>query len=254
MHQPTLRVLQVLQSIASEGSGKRLTELSHELDIPKSTLLPILQTLCEAQFLTKDESGRYDAGTALFSLGAEFSGKFPLLPHVRQMLEALVRELGETCYFGVLDEGQVLYLEKADSPQPLRMLTAVGHRLPAYATGLGKALLMDHTASQLAALYPEPLKALTERTITDLSRLDEQLEKARLEGYTWESEESTPHVRCFAVPVRKHGRIVAAISMTIPLFRYEESQKERILDALTETSRHIQLTIEQTNAHFTDIF
>ena len=50
------------------------------------------------------------------------------------------------------------------------------------------------------------------------------------------------------------GAIVAAISMTIPLFRYEESQKERILDALTETSRHIQLTIEKTNAHFTDVF
>ena len=254
MHQPTLRVLQVLQSIASEGIGKRLTELSRELDIPKSTLLPILQTLCEQQYLTQDESGRYGAGTSLFSLGAEFSGKFPILPYVHQKLAGLVQELGETCYFGVLDEGQVLYLEKADSPQPLRMLTNVGHRLPAYATGLGKALLMEHDAAALTALYPEPLKSLTEHTLTDLSQLSMQLRQARLEGYAWESEESTPHVRCFAVPVRKHGQIVAAISMTIPLFRYEESQKERILDALTETSRHIQLTIEQTNAHFTNIF
>ena len=158
MHQPTLRVLQVLQSIASEGQGKRLTELSRELDIPKSTLLPILQTLCERQFLTQDESGRYGAGKSLFTLGATFSGKFPILSYVHRKLEDLVLELGETCYFGVLDEGQVLYLEKADSPQPRRMLTTVGHRLPAYATGLGKALLMEHTGDQLSALYPEPLQ------------------------------------------------------------------------------------------------
>jgi DNA-binding IclR family transcriptional regulator len=254
MHQPTLRVLQVLQSIAAEGQGKRLTELSRELDIPKSTLLPILQTLCQQQFLTQDDAGRYGAGTSLFSLGAAFNSKFPILPYVHQRLEGLVRELGETCYFGVLDEGQVLYLEKADSPQPLRMLTTVGHRLPAYATGLGKALLMESDLPQLSALYPTALMPLTEHTITDLSALHAQLKQARQDGYTWESEESTPHVRCFAVPVRKHGAIVAAISMTIPLFRYEESQKERILDALTETSRHIQLTIEKTNAHFTDIF
>jgi len=254
MHQPTLRVLQVLQNIASEGSGKRLTELSRELDIPKSTLLPILQTLCRQRFLTQDETGRYGAGTSLFSLGATFSGKFPILPYVHEQLERLVRELGETCYFGVLNGGDVLYLEKADYPQPLRMLTSVGHRLPAYATGLGKALLMEHDVSQLKALYPDPLPSLTEQTITDLPQLNLQLRQARMDGFTWESEESTPHVRCFAVPVRKHGQIVAAISVTIPLFRYEENQKKRILDALTETSRRIQQTIEQTNAHFTDIF
>ena len=254
MHQPTLRVLQVLQSIASEGFGKRLTDLSRDLDIPKSTLLPILQTLCDQHFLTQDESGRYGAGTSLFSLGAAFSGKFPILPYVHQALEDLVQNLGETCYFGVLDEDHVLYLEKADSPQPLRMLTTVGRRLPAYATGLGKALLMDLDEARLASLYPQPLTALTEHTITDLSQLFAQLQQAQVDGYAWESEESTPHVRCFAVPVRKHGNIIAAISVTIPLFRYDETEKTRILDALTETSRQIQQTIEQTNAHFTDIF
>lgn len=254
MHQPTLRVLQVLQSIASEGNGKRLTDLSRELDIPKSTLLPILQTLCAQQYLTQDESGRYGAGTSLFSLGAAFAGKFPILPYVHQVLESLVQQLGETCYFGVLDGGHVLYLEKADSPQPLRMLTTVGRRLPAYATGIGKALLMETDPIQLTRLYPEPLVPLTEHTITDLTQLSIQLRLARLDGYAWESEESTPHVRCFAVPIRKHGVIIAAISVTIPLFRYDEGQKELILEKLKAASKQIQLTIEQTNAHFTDIF
>lgn len=253
MHQPTLRVLQVLQSMTSDG-GKRLADLSRELDIPKSTLLPILQTLCQHQFLVQDDSGRYSAGTFLFSLGAAFAGRFPILRFVHQQLKALVQQLGETCYFGILDGSHVLYLEKADSPQPLRMLTSVGHRLPAYATGIGKALLMEKTVQQLQTLYPDPLTPLTENTVNDLPQLYSQLRQARLDGYTWEVEESTPHVRCFAVPVRKHSAIVAAISVTIPLFRYEESGKEQILSLLQTTANTIQEILEQTDAHFTDIF
>lgn len=254
MHQPTLRVLQVLQSIASEGNGKRLTDLSRELDIPKSTLLPILQTLCQQQYLAQDDSGRYGAGMSMFSLSTAFSGKFPILPYVHRTLEALVEQLGETCFFGVLDGGHVLYLEKVESSQPLRMLTSVGRRLPAYATGIGKALLMETDAAQLSQLYPEPPEPLTPNTITDLAELALQLRQARLDGYAWESEESTPHVRCFAVPVRKHGTIVAAVSASFPLFRYNEADKDRILETLKATAYEIQQTIEQTNAHFTDIF
>lgn len=253
MHQPTLRVLQVLQSMTTD-SGKRLADLSRELDIPKSTLLPILQTLCQQQYLTQDDSGRYSAGTSLFSLGAAFAGRFPILRFVHQQLSELVRQVGETCYFGILDGSDVLYLEKSDSPQPLRMLTSVGHRLPAYATGIGKALLMEKSVQQLQELYPLSLTPLTANTVTDLPQLYAQLRQARLDGYTWEVEESTPHVRCFAVPVRKHGAIVAAISVTIPLFRYEENQKDALLTLLQTTATQIQETIEQTDAHFTNIF
>ena len=250
MHQPTLRVLQVLDHIARQGGSHRLADLSRELDIPKSTLLPILQTLCANHYLSQDENGKYGAGTALFSLGTTFSGSFPVLSYVRKELEALVRVLGETCYFGTLEEGQVLYLEKQDSPQPLRMLTAPGKRLPAYATGIGKALLMDTDADSLRQLYPDGLTPITPNTITDLDLLLSQLQQAQLDGYTWESEESTPHVRCFAVPIRKNGAIVAAISVSIPLFRYEESKKDSILDSLRQTAAAISQTLCQTDAHF----
>lgn len=254
MHQPTIRVLQVLEYIAKNGSGQRLADLSRDLQIPKSTLLPILQTLCANRYLSQDENGRYGAGTALFSLGSYFSGAFPVLTFVRSELEALVQKLGETCYFGIPEGGHVLYLAKQDSPQPLRMLTSVGHRLPAYATGIGKALLMDTSFEDLHTLYPEGLVPLTKHTITEFSRLFAQLQQARLDGYTWESEESTPHVRCFAVPVRKNGRIVAAISVTFPLFRYDEEEKDRIISVLTQTAETIGTTFEKTDAHFGDSF
>lgn len=254
MHQPTLRVLQVLEQVARDGSGQRLADLSCVLQIPKSTLLPILQTLCQHKYLSQDDLGRYLPGTSLFSLGTAFSDGFPVLQYIREQLQLLVDELGETCFFGVLDEGLVLYLEKVESTQPLRMLTSVGRRLPAYATGIGKALLCDLDEAQLRQLYPTGLAPLTEHTITDVSQLHQQLLQVRQEGYAWESEESTPHVRCFAVPVRKHGVTVAAVSVTIPLFRYQEEDRPRILSTIQAVAAQMGTTLEQTNAHFGDLF
>lgn len=254
MHQPTLRVLDILDLLAKHSGPLRLTDFSKALDIPKSTLLPILQTLCKRKYLHQDDSGLYGAGTALFSMGSAFAGCFPVLTYVNQHLETLAMELQETCYFGALEDGQVLYLRKQDSPQPLRVLTDTGRRMPAYATSLGKALLMDHDRETLRSLYPNGLAALTRHTLPDIDVLAEQLALARLEGYTWEIEESTEHIRCFAVPVRKHGRIIAAISVAIPLFRYHEEQKATIVSALQEQASRITRTIEQTDAHFGELF
>lgn len=254
MHQPTLRVLQILETIASTGKEIRLSEFSRLLDIPKSTLLPILQTLCQQRYLVQDDVGRYQAGTALLSLGAGFSDSFPILKYVHQQLEVLVNTLGETCYFGILDGNSVLYLDKVDSPQPLRMLTSIGKKLPAYATGIGKALLSGKTELQLHQLYPDGLQPLTDNTITDFQILAAQLRQAIADGYTWEIEESTPHVRCFAVPVWKFGKPVAAVSVSIPLFRYCESNREKIIYTLQETASSLSQTIENTNAHLGESF
>lgn len=254
MHQPTLRVLEVLQAVAKDSSSKQLSDFSKELNIPKSTLHPILQTLCENRYLYQDELGRYRAGTALFSIGASFSGSFPLLDYVGQELEQLVQTFRETCFFGALVQGDVLYLCKQDSPHPLRFLTEAGRRLPAYATGIGKALLLEHTPAQLQALYPHELRPLTGNTITDLPRLQEQLEEGRDRGFTWELEESTESVRCFGVPIRKNGKITAAISMAIPLFRFDEAAQDAIVSALQTCAARIGATMEATDAHFGELF
>jgi len=254
MHQPTHRVLDILEFVAKNPEPLRLTDFSRELDIPKSTLLPMLQTLCGKKYLFQDLRGNYTAGTALFSMASAFSGCFPLLDYLRQELTQLVDRFQETCYCGALEQGDVLYLCKVDSPQPLRVLTDTGRRMPAYSTSLGKALLTDHSLPRLAGLYPHGLQAVTEATVTDLQTLHAQLQQARVDGYAWEIEESTRHVRCFAVPVRKHKTIVAAISIAIPCFRYEESRQQELIEALQQTALRIGHTMEQTDAHFGELF
>ena len=240
MHNPTLRVTEVLNLLCKNNVPMRLSDIGRELNIPKSTLLPILQTLVKCGYIGKDASERYFPGFALFALGKAAGAAYGPSDFIQENLRKMVEQFQETCYYGILENGNVLYLEKIDSPQPLRMLTAIGRRLPAYATGLGKALLLDKTKEQLEQLYSEGMPPLTAKTITDPEKLYRQLQQARVLGYTWETEESTEHIRCFAVPVRKAGVIMGAVSIAIPLFRYREETCPAIIQALKETAVSIE--------------
>ena len=245
MHKPTARVLEILELLSTAEESLRLADISRALEIPKSTLLPILQTMVQCRYLEKDGADRYRLGMAMLGAAAAAGRRHSSQKFIRSCLKELVGEFRETCYYGVLDEDRVLYLEKVDSPQPIRMLTSIGRRLPAYATGIGKALLADHTLAQLEALYPNGLTPLTEKTVPNIQALSAQLEGAKKDGYAWEIEESTDHIRCFAVPVRIQGKITGAISMAIPLFRYQEEKKEEIIAALKKNAANLGNLLQQ---------
>ncbi len=244
MHNPTLRVTEVLNLLCKNPSPMRLSDISRELNMPKSTLLPILQTLVNCQSIGKDGADRYFPGFALLTLGTAARTAYGPSDFIREHLKTLVERFQETCYYGIPEGSNVLYMEKIDSPQPLRMLTEIGRRLPAYATGLGKALLMDSTKEQLAELYAAGMEPLTEKTITNPEVLYAQLQEAKRLGYTWETEESTSHIRCFAVPVRQNGKIAGAVSIAIPVFRYRESENSAIIQALKETAKAIETGLQ----------
>lgn len=253
MHQPTERVIKIFELAATSAEGKRLVDFAAELDIPKSTLLPILTTLCEHHYLAR-ETDRYFPGAALFSLARSFGEDHPTMDYVHRELISLVERFGETCYFGVPDGGNVLYLDKVDSPNPLRMLTTIGRRLPAYATGIGKALLMGKSETELKGLYTDGLSPLTSKTITDISALAAQLNQAVADGYAQEIEESTEFIRCFAVPVKKLGTTVAAISIAIPIFRYDECLRNEIIESLIAAATRLGGLLDATNGGSDNIF
>ncbi|HJA91534.1 MAG TPA: IclR family transcriptional regulator [Candidatus Eisenbergiella merdipullorum] len=229
-HRSTTRVLDALELIAGGGrNGYTLTEICQRLDAPKSSMFPILHTLCGRGYLTlQADSGRYTTGPSALRLGNAYLENIDALDEITKELQIITAACSETSYFATLKGGNVFYLAKADSPEPIRMVAAIGHSLPAYSTGIGKALLTDCSLPDLKRLYPDGLKPLTSHTITDLQALEEQLVKARKSGFSYESEESTPYICCIAVPLRKGGQIVAAVSVAVPVFRYTEEKAELI--------------------------
>ncbi len=115
----------------------------------------------------------------------------------------IVTACHETCHLGSLKNGDVYYLKKVETPLRSRTVTVEGRSLPAYATGVGKALLADYQLPQLKALYYDGLYPLTEHTITDFRQLADQLAEIRASGFAYECEESTRGIRCIGVPLRK---------------------------------------------------
>ena len=147
----------------------------------------------------------------------------------RPFLEQLSSETSETVHLAVLDGESVVYVDKIDSPHLLRMYSHVGRRAPAYCTGLGKALLSSLTEPELRRIYPQKkLHRFTPNTITEPGRLEAELAEIRQRGVAVDNEEHEVGIVCFAAPVRERsGRVLAAISVSIPKLRFAAADRQR---------------------------
>jgi IclR family KDG regulon transcriptional repressor len=240
-HHATGRVLDVLELLAASNEGYTFTELCNAIKAPKSSMFPIIHTLRERNFLVLNEvTLKYNIGSMAFQVGNAFLNNFDIMKKIRDEMQDIVDICSETCHFATLTGGDVLYLDKIDSPEPIRMFSSVGNRIHAYGTGLGKALLIDYSLSELKKLYPDGLRSITKKTITDFQILEDQLQEARINGITYEVEESNKYICCVALPIRKANKVIAALSVAIPTFRYTEEKKERAKQLLFNAKAKIE--------------
>ncbi|MFY9176604.1 MAG: IclR family transcriptional regulator [Caldicoprobacterales bacterium] len=245
-HRTTSRVIEILTLVASSNDGLTLTDLAEKMKAPKSSIYPILKTLSNFNFLNYNQRNfTYRIGYQAFEIGNAYLNNFDLMEEIKTTMTNMVNVCSETCHYAILIEGDVLYLQKIDSPEPIRMFSSIGKRLPAYGTGLGKALLMDHNMDQLRSLYPNGLKKLTKNTASSVEELYDQLQAAKAEGFAYEVEESNEHIRCIAVPIRKNGIIFSALSVAIPVFRYTDEKGELIKHLLKNAKERIEKLLEQ---------
>ena len=240
-HRSTKRVIDILSQIAdSENQGVSLAELSSKLDAPKSSVFPILYTLKEYNLI---KYKTYELGNAFVKDGTVNAA-------ILDIMHDITRQSRETCFFGELIEGNVFYLFKTDSPESLRMVSP-GKTLPAYSSGIGKALLSDMSLEDLQKLYPGKLEPITPNTITDLNILAQQLQKIRVQGIAFEKEESTQFIQCIAIPIRRNGKVRAALSVAIPVFRYSNEKEAMIIGLLKQAQIRIEELISSSEwTHF----
>lgn len=243
-----------MELISSHTAGYTLTEICQRIDAPKSSMFPIIHTLEQRGYLSQETSTlRYRISQMAFQVGNAYLDHIDSLYEVQRELQNIVNVCEESCHFAIPSGSDVFYLKKVDSSETIRMIASVGKKLPAYGTGLGKALLMDHTLADLRRLYPKGLLPLTEHTITDLAVLFAQLQKAKAEGFAYEVEESNQYIRCIAVPLRQKEKIVAAISVAIPTFRYSEEKAALIKQLLLNAKYKLESILAKIDIDFTDL-
>jgi IclR family acetate operon transcriptional repressor len=223
--------------------GLRLTDIVHHAQLPKSTVLRLIETLLDADMI-REVDGVYRLGPRCAVWGSAFLDGLELRSLARDLLERLVSISSETAHLGVLDGTRILYIDKMDSPHSLRMFSRVGLTSPLYCTGLGKALLAFAGDSLLEKVIAEGLARRTENTITDGDALRAEMARIRRSGYSVDDVENEDGVRCTGAPVfDHHGRLAAALSIAGPMHRMTRERlgdlAPKVAEAGLELSRRL---------------
>jgi DNA-binding IclR family transcriptional regulator len=230
----------VINVLAEDPGEATIAELAAALKLHKSTVHRLLMILSEHRMVERDENtGRYHLGLRLFELGTVAIGRFNIRERARKHLEKLVYEVDETVHLCVLDDGEVLYLDKFESSRSIRMACRTGRRNPVHCTAVGKAILAHLSESDVdEILTRHGMPRRTAKTITTPAEFKAELKLVRERGYSIDDEEVEDGVRCVGAPVLGHsGRPMAAISVSAPSFRLTAEKYEVVAAALCRATK-----------------
>jgi DNA-binding IclR family transcriptional regulator len=238
-----LRAFKLLEAFSYDRPRYSHTELAGLLDINKSSLTRLLNTLVTAGYLSKDrKTGEYVLASKIVGIAGVYLGHMEIHKAARPILGEIAKYLGETVHLGILDDYHVLYIDKIDTQRSVGMKSYVGRRLPAYSSALGKNLLAWLDEEKLERyLRSVELKSFTPNTITDAAELREHLKMVKRQGYAVDNQENEPHLFCVGAPVfDMNRRAIAAISVAAPSFRIDTPEvKAKSIKAVIEAAKNI---------------
>jgi DNA-binding IclR family transcriptional regulator len=204
-------------------------EVAETLGLAKSSAHDLLISLAHVGLLGKTEGGRYRLGWRLVTLSETLLATTELRREARPIMEELSAHYQETLHLAVLDDTKVVYVDKLEGRQAVRVeLTSLGTRLYAHCSALGKVLLAYRAEAEVKRIIQiEGLPRFTPHTITDEDELELALSKIRKQGFAYDMEEILPDLCCVGAPIYNHtGHVMAAISMSVPAYRFQRSQAE----------------------------
>ncbi|MBO8127516.1 MAG: IclR family transcriptional regulator [Firmicutes bacterium] len=235
------RALDILDLLGSSSKELGVTEISKAMGLPKTTVYRLLTTLMAHQYVNQDvDTGKYRLGLHLAKLGRQVLDHIDLRQAVRPFLKKLATLTGETVHLGILDNNQMIYIDKVESDQMLTMKSRIGASAPVHCTAVGKVLLAYASEKIIETILAQPLTGFTSTTITDPEALRRHLATIRERGYAIDDEEHEIGIRCIGVPVRNHARkVIAAISVAGPAVRITRERLEEIKPLVIEIGHEI---------------
>lgn len=239
------KAVEILLCIKESDSieGMTIAELSEKLDMGKSVVHRILDTLYAYRFVEKTEkTGTYRLGWGIYEIAQSVPAQHSLSENIyRKVMERLCNQFQETVNLGIYNNGEVVIICKVEPDRRVRSNIEIGEREPLYATALGKQFLASFTKNKMQEYFTSiKWTKLTEHTIIDLSQMYEELKKVRMQGYSIDNKEYSEDLICIAAPIYDfENKIVAAMSISVPESRYTPSRAEEIIVALKEAAMEV---------------
>lgn len=229
-----------LNAIAEVPAGLSLADVARACDLPKATAHRLLATLVDTGLVRQLGDGRYGLGSHCLVLGEAYLDTIDLRTEALAAMRSLVDETGETCHLGLLSDGHIVYIEKLDSPHPIRMYSRVGATNPAATTSLGKAILAFSGEEVAAAVYERGIPRRTSATVTDVAEARRRLADVRRDGYAVDDVENEEGIRCVAAPILDHdGQPVAGISISGPEHRVTRERVQELGQAVRGAAERV---------------
>ena len=246
------RAFDILRAVSAHGEGTSLAEITRQVALPKSTVSRMLSTLESIGAVERlAEAEGFRIGAEIVTLASQVAYPRSLIAIARPYLQELAQVSGETISLSVPDGDRALTIDQIDSWRDLRLGNWIGKRLPLYCTSDGKLYLAQWSADALNEYLSRPLEQYAANTITDPTRLRQELAQIRIQGYAWNDRERDADLISIAVPIQdENAHVVAAICMFGPFFRFPPPEERAELVQLTvETANRISARIQTLTTH-----
>lgn len=211
------RTFDIIELLAAAPNGMGVTEIGQKAGLHKSTVYRLINALVRRGYLEKDQNtGLYRIGLKFIEISSLYIKQIELKTEAAPFMRHLSESTGQVTHLAILDETEVVYIEKIDVIQNLRMYSQIGKRIPVYCSALGKVLLLGRSIDDQERIL-EKIKYTrhTDNTITSKAEFINELEIVRQRGWAVDNEEHETGIRCIAAPIRDFtGKVIAAISIT----------------------------------------
>ena len=244
--QSVSRALDILEAFSTKEGALGVTELSRKLRLHKNNVFRLLATLETRGYVEQDrESGTYRLGVRPYEVASVFLSHLDWRRQARPVLEALARELGESCYLVIRRGASVIYVDVVETDAPIRVAPRLGLRFPTHATAGGKLLAAALTREKFEELFPSSsLERLTPKTIAEREVLFSHFGHIADNGYALSDEEDAPGVRALAAPVSDFTKeVVGAVECVAPVFRMDDARVAAVVGPLKTAAREITARI-----------
>ncbi|MDN4523043.1 IclR family transcriptional regulator [Fictibacillus fluitans] len=244
------RALDIITLVSLKKGGLGVTEIAKHIDINKSSVYRILSTLVLYGYIEQDkETGRYKLGYKFLEVSSKLLESIDLRSEAKPFLQELEDETNEVVHLVVFDQGEVVYIEKLDGSETLRMHSKVGKRAPMHCTSVGKAILASLPASEVIDILDRKgMPRHTDKTITNKDQFLEELNHVRQKGYALDLEENETGITCIAVPIYDHlGTVAGAVSISGPTLRMTDERLEQLKPRMQQIGKQISARLGYTN-------
>ena len=236
------RVIQILETIGNSEKGCTHKELSSVLNIPKSSLTSLLNTLVQRGYLASGtDNRRYNLGPQLLVLTGRFLSGLDLVRLGQPILNQLVVELDESAEIAIRRDYEILIISSADCTRTIKRAIQLGERAPLYATAAGKAILAflpeDEIQHYLSSIT---MQSITQHTITDPRILLPELKAIANGEIAYCRKELDEGIIAMASPVFDiYGRVCASIVIPIPAIRFSAEKEKHVEKPLREAAARL---------------